>query len=198
MQVTISTAPQPQKVHDDNSDHEPIRSIKCSSFSGERPPSRLSLCGCPGMGGWDWGGGVQGKESDFHQTLTGRLRIDSCANTSHSVQQCWRINTKYDFQRNKKKKRIIITRMCLLAKYVYIYTITFLLLHLIFFFPFCHNISPKYCLLVVQSMNLLAKMYSLGPLFFTLLQKCLVQKYGCVFIYLFHSSFWFYNKKKIK
>ncbi len=40
---------------------------------------------------------VQGKTWHWFDCNTGRLWVDSCANTSYSVQQCWNVNTKYDF-----------------------------------------------------------------------------------------------------
>lgn len=55
--------------------------------------------------------------------------------------------------------------MCLLAKYVYIYTITFLLLHLIFFFSFL----PQYFAKILPSRSSIYEPFSENVLIGTII-----------------------------
>lgn len=73
--------------------------------------------------------------------------------------------------------------MCLLAKYVYIYTITFLLLHLIFFLP-------QYFAKILPSCSSIFEPFSenvlIGTIIFhSALEMSCTEVWLC-FIYLFH------------
>ncbi len=85
MLVVISTALQPSNVHKGYNNsiiliHEIHKLLFLSAVTV------LTACVV-----------VQGKTWHWFDCNTGRLWVDSCANTSYSVQQCWNVNTKYDF-----------------------------------------------------------------------------------------------------
>lgn len=88
---------------------------------------------------------VQGKRWHWLDSTTGRLWVDSCANTSYSVQQCWNVNTKYDFSQTYS------VTYAWKIKCIYLYDYVFATL--MFLPQYFAKLLPS----VVQSLKLLAK-----------------------------------------
>lgn len=80
---------------------------------------------------------------------------------------------------------------------IYLYDNIFVIITLDFFSLFiCHNISPKYCLLVVQSLNLLAKNVLIGTIIFhSALEMSCTEVWLCFVLFIPHVVFGFIKNK---